>query len=87
VPEKRVPITLPDGKPGEGTEVQVAESIERWSEIKLEDGSIVRAKLTVASAVRVDGQFDQSGNPVYVMNVAPVFTVVNVPEHLRQKAK
>jgi hypothetical protein len=85
MPERKVAVTLPTGAQGEGVEVQVKESTERWSDFALEDGSVLRAKLMILSAVRVDNEYDQSGNPVYVMNVAPVFTVVNSPDEYRKK--
>jgi hypothetical protein len=84
---RKVPVTLPSGQQGEGIEVQVDESNERWSEFTLQDGAIIRAKLTITSAVRVDGQFDQLGNPLYVTNLAPVLTIVSVPEQYRKKVQ
>lgn len=80
---RKVPVMLPTGQPGEGIEVQVEESNERWSEFTLQDGAIIRAKLTVTSAVRVDGQFDMFGNPLYVANPSPLLSVVSVPEQYR----
>jgi hypothetical protein len=82
---RRVKVRLPTGDEGEGTEVQVDESNERWSEFKFSDGTVVRAKVTVVSAVRVDGHFDQFGNPLYSTNFSPVMTIVNVPEQYRKK--
>lgn len=84
---RKVPVTLPTGQQGEGIEVQVDESNEKWSEFTLQDGTIIRAKLTITSAVRVDGQFDQLGNPLYVTNLAPVLTIVSVPEQYRKKVQ
>lgn len=81
---RRTTVTLPTG-PAEGVTVFVAESTERWSEFRLDDGTVVRGKLTVASAVRVDGQFDQQGNPLYTFNLAPVLAFVSVPDELRRK--
>jgi hypothetical protein len=78
---------LPTGGIGEGVEVPVEESIERWSEIKLEDGTIIRLKVTMISAVRIPGQYDQVGNPMYVMNMAPTIAIVSVPENLRKKVQ
>jgi hypothetical protein len=71
----------------DGVEVPVEESNERWSEFKLEDGTVLKIKMTVISAVRVEGQFDQAGNPIYVLNMTPVMAVVDVPERLRKKAQ
>jgi hypothetical protein len=80
-------VMLPTGGIGEGVEVPVEESIERWSEIKLEDGTIIRLKVTMISAVRIPGQYDQIGNPMYVMNMAPTIAIVSVPENLRKKVQ
>jgi len=71
----------------DGVEVPVEESTERWSEFKLEDGTTFRVKMTVVSAVRIDGQFDPQGNPNYVMNMTPVIAVTEVPERLRKKVQ
>jgi hypothetical protein len=72
---------------GEGYEVQVEESTERWSEFTLQDGTVIRAKLMLASAVRTEGQFDPMGNPLYVTNVAPILTIVSVAEQYRKKVQ
>ncbi len=82
---RKVPVTLPSGAKGEGVEIQVSESTERWSDFTFDDGTLIRAKIMVTSAVRVDGEFDQNGNPVYIMNVGPVFSIVHVPEQYRKK--
>ena len=62
------------------SKLQVEESQERWSEFTLSDGTVVRAKVTMASAIRADGQYDASGNPLYIANIAPMISVVNVPK-------
>jgi hypothetical protein len=84
---RKVPVTLPTGQQGEGVEVQVEESSEKWSEFTLQDGTVVRAKFTMASAVRVDGEFDAQGNPLYLVNMSPIFTIVSVPEEYRKKVQ
>jgi hypothetical protein len=37
--------------------------------------------------VRVDGQYDPQGNPMYAVNMAPTMAVVEVPAHLRKKVQ
>lgn len=73
------------GKIMNGMEVPVEESTERWSDLKLEDGTIIRVKQTVASVVRVDGQYDMEGNPLYVVRSAPAVAVIHVEEKYRRK--
>jgi hypothetical protein len=82
--ERKVPVTLPTGARAEGVEVQVDESTERWSEFKLQDGTILRVTVTVLSAVRVDGEYDPAGNPLYVANMSPVITVASAPDKFRK---
>jgi hypothetical protein len=80
-------VTLPTGQIADGVEVPIEESNERWSEIKLGDGTIVRVKLSIVSVVRVPGQYDQVGNPMYIMNMTPTIAIFSVPEDLRKKVQ
>jgi len=81
--ERRVKVPY-QGNLTDGTDVPIEESTERWSEFKLEDGTIIRIKQTIASAIRVDGQYDQEGNPVYVLKSAPAVAIVHVEEKVRR---
>jgi hypothetical protein len=83
--ERKIRVPGPDGKIVEGTEVPVAESTERWSEFTLEDGTVVRAKQSLTSCIRVDGQYDDEGRPVYVARGAPIVAVSFVPVNLMKK--
>lgn len=71
----------------EGTVVQVAESTERFSEVCLEDGTIFRMKPIVTETLRVDGQWDQDGNPVYNLRVTNLIVIVESPAELRKDGK
>ena len=68
----------------EGISVGVVESTERFSEVRLEDGTTIRTKLSVFDAVRIDGQWDKEGNPVYVVKSHNIVTVVESPERLKK---
>jgi hypothetical protein len=83
--ERKTKVMLPTGQMGDGVEVPVEESTERWSDIKFEDGTLIRVKMSVVSAVRVPGQYDVQGNPMYVLNMAPTIAIVESPSHLRKK--
>jgi hypothetical protein len=87
MPERKVKVPLPNGQMGDGVDVPVEKSDERWSEFTLADGTILRVKSMVASAIRVDGQFDPEGNPMYAVRTANAMVIVSVPEELRQKAQ
>ena len=83
----KVTVQLPTGGTAEGIEVQVEESTERWCEFTLQDGTIMRAKVIIISAVRVDGEYDQFGNPMYQTNLAPVLNIVSVRDEFRKKVQ
>lgn len=70
----------------EGTEVPLTESVERWTELKLEDGSVLRVKPTILSIIRLDGRYDPQGNPMYAIQGGQTMVVGSAPDHLRQPA-
>ena len=87
--EKRVkvPFPTPISPPMDGSEVGVSESTEKWSEVTLEDGTVLRVKPSVLSAIRMDGQYDPDGNPAYLIKAQQVVMVASAPEHLRKASK
>ncbi|MGB8412312.1 MAG: hypothetical protein WCE23_05750 [Candidatus Binatus sp.] len=72
------------GKMVDGMDVPITESNERWSEITLEDGTMLRVKQSVAAVVRLDGQYDLEGNPMYFVKSAPSVAIVQVSPKLRR---
>lgn len=84
---RKVQVPMPpDGRMVDGVEVSIAESTERWSDVKLEDGSVLRVKSSILSAVRVLDQFDQDGNPMYALKANLAMVVAEAPEHLKKAA-
>ena len=88
MPERktRVPLAGPGGAITlvDAVDVVVSESTERWTEIHLEDGSTIRIKPVVLGAARIEGQYDNEGNPMYYLKVNQVMTVASSPDHLRK---
>jgi hypothetical protein len=82
----KIPFPTPTSALMEGSEVGVAESTERWTEVTLEDGTVLRIKPNVMSAIRMDGQYDPEGNPVYAVKSAQTVTVASAPASLRRGA-
>ena len=72
-------LKLPSGETVEGTFIGVIESTERFTDIKLEDGTILKAKVSVAEVARVDGRWDDDGNPLYFLKSQTVITVAKSP--------
>ena len=85
VPEPKK-VKVPFGSKGlvDATEIPVEEANERWTEITLQDGAKMRVKSNVVSAVRIDNEWDDQGNPIYVLNLAPMM-ITEVPESLKRK--
>lgn len=83
--EKRTTIRLPTGE-FSGVEIPVKESTERWSEVSLEDGTVLRVKPTVLAAIRVDGQYDPEGNPLYALKSTQTMVVASILPHLKKGA-
>jgi hypothetical protein len=79
-----VKITLPDGRVVDGVNVDILESVERWSEVKLSDGAELRVKMSVLAVSRALNEFDPQGNPFYTLNLAPLITVAKMPDELKK---
>lgn len=76
---------LHNGALVDAMDVPIKDSSEKWSEFILEDGTILRMKLTLVSAARIDGQYNDQGEPVYGMNLAPVIVTIEIPDKLKRK--
>ena len=63
----------------DGTIVDIEESVERFSELKLADGTVLKAKVNAVQAIRIDGQQDADGNPVYSLKSNTVVVVASSP--------
>jgi hypothetical protein len=83
MPKVRIPI--PGGQMAEGEEVDVDEANERWSDITLTDGTKIKVKAVVASVIRIDGQYDAIGQPLYLVKSTTAVSVVSVPDNLRRQ--
>ena len=82
--ERRKKVRDQNGNLVEGAFVEVVESTERFSKVRLEDGTTIRTKMSVFDAVRIDGRWDNEGNPIYVVKSQNVVTVVESPERLKR---
>ena len=55
---------------------------EGWNIYIAEDGTRLRMKVVVTKLVRIEGHFDEEGNPVYLVKSGNM-VVASAPEHLR----
>jgi hypothetical protein len=83
---RKVKVALPNLGIVEGTEVRILETTERFTDIKLDDGTTLRLKPVVMSVTRLDGRYDPQGNPMYAVQAGQAMTA-DVPDHLRQGAE
>lgn len=81
---KEVVVVSPlTGQPAKGFEIPVRESTERWSIVTLDDGTVMRVKVSVMAAVRIENEWDKDHNPLYVLKAAPMMDLSNVPGDLK----
>ena len=81
--DKKTKVPMPNGTLVDAVEVVVSESNERWTDVKLEDGSSLRLKSVILGVARIEGQYDPEGNPQYIIKANQVMTVSS-PDHLRK---
>lgn len=84
MPEKKTKAQVPGIGLVDVAEVAVSESTERWTEVHLEDGSVLRFKPVVVGALRLENRWDPEGNPLYSLKVNQVMVLVSAPEHLHK---
>jgi hypothetical protein len=85
MPPRKRKITLPDGRDGEGILIPVNASTENWNEYFLDDGSVLRMKVVVTEVMRVEGEYDQNGNPLYFTQSMNILSVSAPDELLRDE--
>lgn len=67
-----------------GTVVDIEESTERFSEVKLKDGTIIKLKPVVFEVVRLE-KWDSEGNPIYNVRSSTTLAATNIDESLKKK--
>jgi hypothetical protein len=56
---------------------------EQWSTYILHDGSSLKVKAVVTEVARLEGVYDQKGDPVYMIQASQIMHV-NAPDALRR---
>ena len=82
--ERKVTIPGPNGQQLHGIDMEIEESSDKWSEMKLHDGTRLRVKTVVTQVIRLDGMWDPEGNPAYFVKSSPVVTVLSAPDFLKK---
>ena len=81
--ERKVKIKMGDAEV-DGWDVPIDESTERWTELRLEDGAVLRVKAVVSNAIRLSEKDDQ-GRPLYAINSAVTVITVQGPSKLSDR--
>ena len=84
--EHRRTVDYPPGQQSTGVDVEISESSEQPSRLKLEDGTILRIRPGVADVTRLNDQWDNDGNPVYVVRSSLIVTVIETAEEFKKQA-
>ncbi len=69
--------------PKDAERVEIETRDETTSTFRLADGSEIRMRVAVTDILRVDGEYDGEGNPVYIVKSQNVVSVFS-PENLRR---
>ncbi len=65
--------------------VPILNSTEGFNDYELGDGSKIRLKIVATSILRLVGQFNADGDPIYIVKNGQVVTVLQAPDALRRK--
>lgn len=82
--ERKVTVPGPEGKQIPGVDIEIDESVEKWSELKLVDGARIRLKQVASQVIRLENVWDNDGNPVYIVKSTPMIAVSFAPDHLKK---
>ena len=85
--ERRVNVPGPDGNNVEGVVVGIIESREKFSEIRLEDGTTLRMKPNIQRVVRLTDMWDDEGNPLYWVSHNAIISIHEAPSDLLRGLK
>ncbi len=67
----------------EAVNVDFEAKAEPWASYELSDGSILKVRTVVSGVQRLEGEHDQGGNPMYMVQSATMVRVVSAKKELR----
>ena len=80
----RQKIPGPGGQSVDAELIEITTSNEKSNTYELADGSVLSLKTVVTEIWRVEGHYDEQGNPMYITRSTNMATV-NSPEGLRRR--
>ena len=55
------------------------------NEYELEDGSVIQFRAVATAVLRIDGQYDGDGNPIYLVKNGTIVSVVKAGDSVKKK--
>lgn len=77
-------IQLPDGSSPNAESLDFETTEEVWNEYELDDGSTLKVKLVLNGVYRLVGEYNDMGEPVYIINSNNQVRALGVPDELMQ---
>lgn len=81
--ERKRKIRMPDGREVDAIELGFQTTGEYWNEYLVEDGTVIRLKPVAVQIVRVEGEYDEQHNPMYLVQTTNVM-FVSAPDKLKR---
>lgn len=73
------------GQDAEVAEMEILEKKDRPAEYTLEDRSIIRVNYVPTEVLRLEGQYNADGTPIYLVTNGVVVNVIYSPDELKKK--
>src|SRR5262245_65813424 len=83
MPERKVPFKF-NNEDVEAYDVPIEELSAKATEIKLEDGAVIRLQTTVISVLRLEGKKDPDGNQMYAVKSNSHLIVLTNPRERKR---
>ena len=66
----------------EAEQIDFEARAEPWATYELADGTVLKVRTILTNVMRIEGEYDQSGNPIYVVSSQNVIQA-SAPKKLR----
>jgi hypothetical protein len=73
-----------NGKEVDASPIEINQENSSWNTYLLEDQSVLKLKVVLTKAVRLDGEYDGEGNPIYMVQSTNIVKV-DSPDSLKKK--
>ena len=80
-----VPKAIYNGKEVDGEDISFSVNREDWNSYQLHDGTELRMRLIVSQVIRIPGEYDADGNPVYSIKSSNMAVTI-APDALKRES-